>query len=218
MESRTSDKMKNRLFITIILALAALSVSAQDIFDELSRDQQGQGKIVINQSKEVEKLVKNTPPPAATKPATTPAATPQKSVTLRPGESGAPTPDEVKTHKPPTTSTRQSEMVTPGDEADAPVNTNKKLMRRSYKTTGYRIQVYSGGNKREDRQRCEQIAARIKASFPNLPIYVHFYSPSWKCRAGNFSNYGEATQTLQQIRNMGYKQACLVKGTISVQY
>lgn len=98
------------------------------------------------------------------------------------------------------------------------VNMNKKIMRNSYKTTGYRIQVYSGGNKRIDREKCNQIAARLKNSFPTLPVYVHFYSPSWKCRAGNFTDYAEAQEMLKQVKAMGYTQACLVKGTISVQY
>lgn len=100
----------------------------------------------------------------------------------------------------------------------AVVNTNKKIMRHSYKATGYRIQAYSGGNKREDRTKCEQIGARIKATFPDMPIYVHFYSPSWKCRVGNFTDMNEAKQVLKKIKAMGYSQACLVKGTINVQY
>lgn len=98
------------------------------------------------------------------------------------------------------------------------INTNMKIMRHSYKTTGYRIQIYSGGNKRVDRQKCQEISTRIKLHFPDLPVYVHFYSPSWKCRAGNFVSQQEAQEMLKKIRALGYTQACLVKGKINVQY
>lgn len=133
---------------------------------------------------------------------------------IPPTSTERPTTERPATERPTTERTTSS----PVENETESVNTNKKIMRNSYKTTGYRIQVYSGGNKRVDRQKCEQIAARLKSSFPNLPIYVHFYSPSWKCRAGNFTDYAEAQSMLRQVKAMGYTQACLVKGTISVQY
>ena len=54
--------------------------------------------------------------------------------------------------------------------------------------------------------------------FRGKPIYVHFYSPRWICRVGNFRTYEEAHAMLVEIREMGYKQASIVKGKISVQY
>lgn len=141
--------------------------------------------------------------------------------------------DTIKTHAPhaphdtsATTSATgmpSTRIVTRGTTTDnegeyGSVNTNMKIMRHSYKTTGYRIQIYSGGNKRVDRQKCQQISTRIKSYFPDLPVYVHFYSPSWKCRAGNFVSQQEANDMLKKIRALGYPQACLVKGKINVQY
>lgn len=213
----------NKIFITICLALVALAANAQTITDELRRDLKGYGRVVINQSQDIERLVNNTPQ-ATAKPVTT---TPQTSTTTT-TTTGTPS-DAQTTPEQPAAPKEEKPMVTPPhptvspsatpeENASATVNTNKKIMRHSYKTTGYRIQVYSGGNKREDRQKCEQISARLKASFPNLPIYVHFYSPSWKCRAGNYTDQAEAQAMLKQIKAMGYSQACLVKGTINVQY
>ena len=89
-------------------------------------------------------------------------------------------------------------------------------MRNARKVTGYRVQVFAGGNKREDREKAQQAGNRIKAAFPNQPVYVHFYSPSWKCRMGNFVNYDEAQHMLNQLRKMGFKQAVIVKGKITV--
>lgn len=202
----------------------ATAANAQTITDDLRREQKDKGKVVVNQSSDIEKLVNNQQStPAVTKQAqeqdhnTTPAgaasATPNAPVATTP----ATTPESHAER--PAAPERKPIVVNSDAEAEnATVNTTKKVMRRSYKTTGYRIQVYSGGNKREDRTKCEQIAQRLKAKFPNLPIYVHFYSPSWKCRAGNFTDVNEAHSILSQVKAMGYSQACLVKGKINVQY
>ncbi|EFC74588.1 sporulation and cell division repeat protein [Segatella buccae D17] len=93
----------------------------------------------------------------------------------------------------------------------------KKVMRGSYKVTGYRVQAYAGGNSRNDRQKAEQIGNAIKMKYPTQPVYVHFYSPRWICRVGNFRSYEEAARMLEQVRAMGYKSAIVVKGKITVQ-
>lgn len=98
------------------------------------------------------------------------------------------------------------------------VNTAKKVMRNSRRITGYRVQAYSGGNSRADRQKAESIGSAIKMRFPDLPVYVHFYSPRWICRVGNFRTYDEANSVLKEIKSMGYRQACIVKGKITVGY
>ena len=95
---------------------------------------------------------------------------------------------------------------------------SNKVMKNSYKVMGYRVQAFAGGNKRDDRQAAENVGTAIKRRFPEQPIYVHFYSPRWICRVGNFRTYEEAHAMLVEIREMGYKQASIVKGKISVQY
>lgn len=184
--------MRKILFILIAFSLSA-SLHAQNILDEIRQDKPGQGHVTITQTQEIEELVKQ----IKEEPVAKPSATPSESSVA--------------------TSDMRRNPVT-DVEADASVSTTHKMMRRSYKAQGYRIQLYSGGNKRVDREKCEQIARQMKASFPNMPVYVHFYSPSWKCRAGNFTSHEEASKVLQQVRRMGYTQACLVKGTVNVQY
>ena len=103
-------------------------------------------------------------------------------------------------------------------DSQQPVDTSKKMMRNSRKVTGYRIQAYSGGNSRADREKANRIGNDIKMKYPDQPVYVHFYSPRWICRVGNFRSYGEAEQILRGIKAMGYKQACIVKGKITVAY
>lgn len=235
-----------RIFIIACLALVAYAANAQTITDELRRDKSGQGHVVINQSVEIERLVNGTLVPQVTgqteKVQKSENNEPKKVqgttvvVERTDGHTATPTPktaekasEQPDAEKPATTTAekpaekpaarRVASTTTEAAEGEAVVvNTNKKIMRHSYKATGYRIQAYSGGNKREDRTKCEQIGARIKATFPDIPIYVHFYSPSWKCRVGNFTDMEEAKQVLKKIKAMGYSQACLVKGTINVQY
>ena len=264
-----------RILTILCLAFVALAADAQTITDALRRDQKGQGKVVVNQSADIERLVNNRQPQTTTtqqatkpvekttnnqqsvkttsaqqQPKTTPAQQ-QQSVKVTPAQQQqsvkttqtqvkpqeniqdrtAEKPQEMqttqpeRTQQPPAARTQTEQRVTERpvtsythDTDATAVNTNKKIMRHSYKTTGYRIQVFTGGNTRADRTKCEQIGARLKATFPDQPIYVHFYSPSWKCRVGNFTSMSDAKALLKQIRKMGYNQACLVKGTINVQY
>ena len=91
-------------------------------------------------------------------------------------------------------------------------------MKNTHKVTGYRVQVFTGGNTRNDRIKAENVGNAIKSKFPEQPIYVHFYSPRWICRVGNFRTYEEAHELLQEVQKMGNKQASIVRGKINVQY
>lgn len=96
------------------------------------------------------------------------------------------------------------------------VDMRKKVMRNARKVTGYRVQAYAGGNTRADKQRAQQIGEAIKMRFPDQPIYVHFYSPRWICRVGNYRSYSEASRMLRSVKAMGYRGATIVKGKITV--
>lgn len=103
------------------------------------------------------------------------------------------------------------------DEMSIPtVDMRKKVMRGSHKVTGYRVQAYAGGNKRTDKQKAQQVGDAIKMSYPDQPVYVHFYSPRWICRVGNYRTYDEAARMLKAVKAMGYKTATIVKGKITV--
>lgn len=96
------------------------------------------------------------------------------------------------------------------------VDMRKKVMRGSKKVTGYRVQAFAGGNRRADKINARKIGEKIKLRFPDQPVYVHFYSPRWICRVGNFRSYSEAHNMLKAIRKMGYRSAIIVKGKITV--
>lgn len=96
------------------------------------------------------------------------------------------------------------------------IDMRKKVMRGARKVTGYRVQAFAGGNTRADKTKAQQAGNDIKMRFPDQPIYVHFYSPRWICRVGNYRSLNEARHMLKAIKGMGYKAAVIVKGQITV--
>ncbi len=88
----------------------------------------------------------------------------------------------------------------------------------TFKTTGYRVQVFAGGNSRQDKQTAERIRSELRMLFPSENVYVHFKSPRWICRMGNFRTQEEAIQALQKVKKLGYSAATIVKGKITLQY
>ena len=90
--------------------------------------------------------------------------------------------------------------------------------RHGYKTTGYRVQAFAGGNTRTDRQRAERTGNAMRQLLPGEDVYVRFYSPRWVCRVGNYRTYEEAHEKMLLIRKLGYESATIVKGKIIVYY
>ena len=209
-----------RLTTIFCLALAAIyAANAQTFVDELRKDVPGQGKVTVEQSREIEDLVNGKQTPATTPTPTTPTV--PANTTTSPTHDTPTTPAGQETHedqKPDSARRTPTPITSEAEGETTPPDTRKKIMRRSYKTQGYRVQVYSGGNSRADRQRAETAGAVMKSNFPDQPIYTHFYSPSWKCRMGNYRTQAEAQAYLAKVRKLGYRQACIVKGPIQVAY
>lgn len=225
--------MKQFATLLIIILSACMTAHAQTYLDHLKEKNQGQGVVTVHQSKAIDELVNGkqiTPQDDKTK--TTPQ--PQKNGTDTQQKETTPTtqhkqgPDSLKKAEPQQRHETAKENAhesnaqkseSQKDETDTPVvDMRKKVMRKSYKVTGYRVQVYAGGNSRNDRLKAEQTGNTLKMKFPEQPVYVHFYSPRWICRMGNFRNLSDARKVLIKVKALGYKQACLVKGQITVQY
>lgn len=226
-----------RLFILSCLIVCITAIAhAQTYTQHLQQKAAGKGSVVVTQSEEIDKLVNTAnvnprqqetvhKPATAEKPTstavkTTPTAA-SKSQNHENVAHSNPTHNNAAHHgtEPRHEATQHHNTATETAEAEAPaVDMSKKVMRRSYKTNGYRVQVFAGGNSRNDKIKAQQAGNAVKAAFPSQPIYVHFYSPRWICRMGNYRTYDEANAILQQVKKLGYKQACIVKGKISVAY
>lgn len=205
----------NRLLFSIIITLCSLTAQSQTFLDSLRKDEPGKGSVSVTQSLEIDNLVNGTGQDHSGSTAKEGAGhTRQSSATQQHHEDGKHDSASSESHTHEGTSSTTPSTTT----EETVIDTRKKVMRNSYKTQGYRIQVFSGGNSRADRQKAESAGMVMKSNFPTEPIYVHFYSPSWKCRMGNYKTLEEAQRMLAMVKKLGYKQACIVKGTISVQY
>ncbi len=209
------------LFLSVILSVA--TAHAQSFLDRLQRQATNQGKITVTQSADIDELVNGTKTVTAT-----PSA-PKKQAESKPvNRSAAKTGEQAKAEKPAQHSASGTATKrTPADQKKADdnaetetrtVDTRPKVMENSRKVNGYRVQAFAGGNTRADKQKAQRIGNDIKMNFPNEPVYVHFYSPRWICRVGNYRTYEEAHRMLLEIRELGYKQALIVKGKITIQY
>lgn len=211
--------MKQFVASLFLSLCCATMTSAQTFLSRLQRQATGQGKVTVTQSSAIDELVNgnsaniNTTPKQTTTPAK-PQDTKKEPTHTQHDANGKKKDTTTTAQQPsqPSSSSSNNEMEIPT------VDTRKKVMAKSYKVNGYRVQAFAGGNTRNDRQKAERIGNDIKYAFPNEPIYVHFYSPRWICRVGNYRTYEEAHRMLLEIRRLGYKQASIVKGKISVQY
>ena len=198
-----------RIAVIAILTTGCLGgVQAQTFLDRLKKPAKDKAVVTVTQDAAIDKLVNGD----ITAKTTVVNKKEHAASTKKESAHSASTKKE-SAHSASTTTTPPASSSTI-DEPDM----SKKVMKNSYKVTGYRVQAFTGGNTRRDRQAAENVGNAIKRRFPEQPIYVHFYSPRWICRVGNFRTYEEAHAMLVEIREMGYKQASIVKGKISVQY
>lgn len=203
--------------ITILLILCAASTaSAQNFLDELQKKQQGQGTVTVTESKEISDLVNGTAALAAKKLEEEKAAA-AAAAAAKEKEEAARLAAEKEREKARLLAEKEKKEKEESELEIPVIDTRKKVMMNSYKVDGYRVQVFSGGNTRSDRMKAEQIRDKLKVAFPDQPIYTHFYSPRWICRMGNYRTFNEANSYCKKVKAMGYKQACVVKGKITVQ-
>lgn len=201
--------MKRFVIILTLCVGCILAADAQSSFTQrLQKSNSGEGKVTVTQDKAIDDLVNGTaeqkaaPQKQSEKKEKPVAVTTQKEQEKQSDDKTA----EVKTAE------TQQQVIFP-DTTD----TRKKVI-KGYKVNGYRVQVFAGGNSRNDRIKAERTGSEIKAQFPGVPVYVHFYTPRWICRMGNYRTYEEAHEVLTRVKNLGYNSAIIVKGKITVSY
>lgn len=197
--------MKHLLLLLILCIGIPAGAGAQTFTQRLQRQPAaGQGSVTIHQSDSIDQLVNSAM--LTTKSSTTTTSTPRTATTQ--GNAGTKT--TTTTVRTATAKTERQQEIVP--------DTLPKMIRGGHKVMGYRVQAFAGGNSRKDRQQAEQVRNSIKSHYPNVPVYVHFYSPRWICRVGNYRTYEEAHQMLVSLRELGFNQATIVKGKITIAY
>lgn len=206
--------MARLIAMLIIFHFSLFTSFAQSYLEHLQQKTQGLGTVSVHQSKEIDDLVNGAVPVAK------PAAKTTTSPTQNTAANTEKTAEEEKKEEPKERVALKPDMPKTETESgtEVEVDMSKKVMRNSYKVTGFRVQAFAGGNTREDKRKAEEARDKIKRAYPSEPVYVHFYSPRWICRVGNYRTQEEANRMLRNIRNLGYRQAVVVKGKITVQY
>lgn len=202
--------MKRIAVIALLTVQCISGAQAQTFLDRLKQPTKDKAVVTITQDAAIDKLVNGN---NATNATIGTRKDPTSNTKKKNAASNTATSNATSNTATPSSNTSASH-ASSTEEPDM----SKKVMKNSYKVTGYRVQAFAGGNTRNDRRTAETVGNNIKRRFPEQPIYVHFYSPRWICRVGNFRTYEEAHAMLLEIREMGYKQASIVKGKISVQY
>ena len=200
METKQYQIIKKVLVLLPFYLFTFLPLNAQSFTQRIQQEKAGQGSVTIHESAEIDQLVNEAKLGNVGSPSST-----TKSTTTKP--------TKTTTNEPTKTTSQTSQDETPDE---VPVDNTKKIVTGGYKINGYRVQAFAGGNSRKDRQQAEHVGNQIKGSYPGVPVYVHFYSPRWICRVGNYRTYEEAHQMLLSLRKMGYSEAVVVKGKITV--
>ena len=196
--------MKNLITLLVLCIGIPMGAGAQAFTQRLQKQPTtGQGSVTIHQDESIDQLVNTT---VLTHKSTT---TTKTSTTSTPAPANQ-TATTTTASRPTTTQAERPQEIAP--------DTLPKMIRNGHKVMGYRVQAFAGGNSRKDRQQAEHVRNEIKSHYPNVPVYVHFYSPRWICRVGNYRTYEEAHQMLVSLRDLGFNQATIVKGKITVSY
>ncbi len=205
---------RQHLFIILSVLVLPSAASSQTITQRLQQRVAGQGVVNIYQNDSVRQVVDGKP---IVKPATKVDKAADKPVADKASKPAAK--DDGKQggqRKDNKDDKQQAVAQEPQAAPDSIPALNRNALRGGRKMKGFRVQAYAGGNSRRDHNLAEQIKNRVKEALPYEPVYVHFISPRWTCRVGNYRTYAEAQTVLQQIRELGIEGANIVKTQITV--
>ena len=200
-----SDVKKLTLILLAVFAIT-ISAMAQTPFTQHVRTQRaGEGKVRIIQDSIIEKVVNQ----------------PMTGKTAKPGKITGKT-DKTTTKPKDDTATHPDNAAAKHDNTEHENADNNETNKHvgSAKTTtmtAYRIQIFSGSNSHQDKQKAYDLAAKCKEKFPELSVYTKFVSPRWVCRVGDFKNLADAQNYASKIRAAHFtREVRIVKTTIRV--
>ena len=226
--------MMRRIITTMAVALCLTAhTHAQSFLDHLQDGEKGKGSVSVKQSDDISKLVNGSSKQNDAETGksnredksrqdnrtTEPSRNRYESQSSREYSSTREDEERDKARRERERKKRQAireQKLKEYEENPSMSDTRLKVMSNSKKVSGYRVQVFAGGNTREDRAKAQEIGNKLKVDMPGQPIYVHFYSPRWCCRFGNFRRQEDANNILKKVKKLGYKNACVIKTFITV--
>ncbi len=80
------------------------------------------------------------------------------------------------------------------------VDFHLSINKKQKNIVGYRIQIFSGSSYDYTITRLQTMKEEFSREFPDIPVYLNYYDPDFKIRAGNFRNRLDCIPTLKRIR------------------
>lgn len=103
----------------------------------------------------------------------------------------------------------------PTDVVDTTIYNSLGIPKSYKKQEGYRIQIFTGGNSRADKDKALLVQKKFENLFPDIKVYTNFVSPRWVVRVGDFVNRSEAMEWINKINDSKISyEARIVKCTI----
>jgi Cu/Ag efflux protein CusF len=225
MQNRIIRLFNRKTMIKICLSFIICHLSfnlaqAQSFTQQVQQQNAGEGKVTIHHDQAIDQLVNGkitiTAPTKNQTEKTRNTTTAKTTPTNTQQHAGAAAAQGSATHQGSTSQQNSTSATTHQTEHADTSAAAQTSSRHAYKTTGFRVQAFAGGNTRRDRQRAEQTGNVMRQQFPGTDVYVRFFSPRWVCRVGNYRTYEEAREMMYAIRKLGYESATIVKGKIIV--
>ena len=169
--------------LSFIFSISCLH--AQNTYTNFLRNNNaGKGKVIIEQSAEIENVINN------------------KKIKVEKPQNVTQTPAPVKNEKQPVKENKESqenkEKKEPHEELLDRMQAHHRTQQPA-KMHGYRIQVYSGA-KSSGQSEARRIEQKCKKELPGISTYVRFIQPRWTCRIGDFQTRQDAMVFMQKLR------------------
>ena len=163
-------------FLLFLFSVITFSLNAQETFtNKLRQNVPGSGKVIIEQSSEIEQVVNN--------------ISSVKSVSSVVAKSNT---DNDKKSEVNNASTRNQQA------------SHNYVARNRHKAAGYRICIFMGGNSRKDKEQAMQIGDKCRSKFGELSVYTRFEAPRWVTHVGDFRTRNDAQKYVDLIRNANF--------------
>ncbi|WP_315205112.1 SPOR domain-containing protein [Alloprevotella tannerae] len=185
--------------LLIVFILTSVCATAQTFTDHARKQNNGGGRLTVVQDTELDNIVNNKRGKATQTTQTV------KKAEAKPAKKADVASDDVqkknKASDKPTANT-----AIPATKPASTVRSsssrqgNYYVARQRVASQGYRIQIYTGGNSRNDKNEAQQMRVKCQQQFPELAAYVHFISPHWVCRVGDFNTRESAARYVSRLR------------------
>lgn len=185
--------------LLIVFILTSVCATAQTFTDHARKQNNGGGRLTVVQDTELDNIVNNK------RGKTTQTTQTAKKAEAKPAKKADVASDDVQkknkaSDKPTANTAIPATKPASTVRSSRPRQGNYYVARQRVASQGYRIQIYTGGNSRNDKNEAQQMRVKCQQQFPELAAYVHFISPHWVCRVGDFNTRESAARYVSRLR------------------